>query len=122
MVFDVFGIVIIVVFTVYVFKTANENGRNAIGWAVACLFTGIFVQWVLMLIVFIVIGIVMVLIGARPGSLEDTLGFWVIGIRLGCLALSVVGMFLILKKVSQIPDEEEPFAEPPPPPTFDRAE
>lgn len=122
MILDIFGIVIIIVFTIFVFRTANENGRHAIGWAVACFFTGILFQWVFMLIIFVVVGVVMVVIGSRPKGIEETLGFWVVGIRFGCLALSAIGMFFILKKVSKLPEDNEQFIPPPPPPKFDNLE
>lgn len=120
MIIDLLGIIVIIIFTIYVFKTANENGRHGVGWAAACLFTGLFLQWVLLMIVLVVIGVAMVLVGSQPGGIAETLGWWLLGLRVAFIALSVAAMFQILKKVSELPEENEQYVEPPPPPTFER--
>ena len=119
MILQLLGIVTIVVFTIFVFRTAIENGRNGAGWGAACLFAGLFLQWVLPILVVIAVALLMILGGTRPENVENELGWWSFGITFGGLALSLVGMFLILRKVVQLPDDEEPFIEPPSPPTFD---
>jgi uncharacterized membrane protein len=119
MILPLLGLIAIVIFTIFVFKTANENRHHALGWGAACLFVGLFLQWVLPIIIVIIVGFVLIVTGTRPENVADALGWWTFGITILCIALSFIGMFQILKRVSRIPDDEESFDEPPPPPTFD---
>jgi hypothetical protein len=117
MVLQVLGIAAIVIFTVFIGKTAKENGRNAILWALAAVGVGLGLQFVIPILVMIVIAVVLVATGTRPDQVEAAIGWWAFGLTFLFLALSVVGMFLILRHVFQLPEDPEPH-DLPPPPTF----
>lgn len=120
MVLQLLGLIAIVIFTIFVAKTAGENGRNAVTWGAACAVTGIGLQWVLPLALIFCLGVAMTVAGSSPEVTMATLTDWAMLITIGFLALSFAGMFLILRKVAQLPDESDlELADgPPPPPSF----
>ena len=118
MILQLLGFVAIIVFTVFIGRTAKENGRNAILWAGACVGVGLGLQFVIPILVVIVITVVLITTGTRPDQVEAALGWWAFGISALCIALSLLGMFLILRHVAQLPEDQESGDAPPPPPTF----
>lgn len=120
MILQLLGLVAIVVFTYFVFKTAKEYGRVAGLWAFVTFGIGIGFQWVAPVILMIIITLVLLAGGTRPEQIEDTIGWWSFGITFICLALSLVGMFLVLRQVAKLPDDTaDADIRIPPPPTFD---
>jgi hypothetical protein len=121
MILQLLGLVAIVVFTYFVFKTAKEYGRAAGLWAFVALAVGIGFQWLVPVILMIIITLVLLVTGTRPEQIEDTIGWWSFGIAFVCVALSLVGMFLILRQVAKLPDDaaDADIRVPPPPPIFD---
>lgn len=114
------GIIGIVIFAIQVYRSANDTQRNAGLWTILTIGVGIGFQFILPFIVGLVIAIVMIVGGTAP---EDvSLESFGLAMFLGVvtLALSFVGMFLILKHVSSIRDDPPTVfgPEPPPPPTF----
>lgn len=111
MFFLIFQIAFIIIATIFIYKTANQNGYNAILWSVIAVVTFFGVQLLLGIIVGIVLAIGMLYAGWTPDSL---FGLSMI-INLVTLALSVGSVLLILRYVNQIRDDE--FVNAPPPPT-----
>lgn len=121
MIIQLLGLVAIVVFTIFVSRTAKENGRNPLVWAIACVATGIGSQWILPILVAIVIGVVLIATGTPPDKVQEAFGnWWAVLLTIGSFALSLIGMFLILRKVAELPEEESGGVELPPPPVFDQ--
>ncbi len=120
MILQLVGLIAIVIFTIFVAKTANENGRNAVLWGALCAGIGLGLQIVAMFVVMTVIAIILVATGTPPdpNMVGNALGWWSLGISVFLIGLSLVGMFLVLRHVAQIPEDEEPPAVPPPP-TFE---
>jgi len=118
MVLQLLGFVAIIAFTVFIGRTAKENGRNSILWALAGFGTGLGLQFVIPIIVVIVITIALIAAGTRPDQVEDVLGWWAFGLNFLFIVLSLIGMFLILRHVAQLPEHQESGDAPPPPPMF----
>lgn len=121
MILQLLGFAAIIVFTVFIGKTAKENGRNAMLWAASCVGVGLGLQFIIPILVVIVITIVLIVTGTKPDQVDAVLGWWAFGISALFIALSLIGMFLILRRVAQLPEDQETAdAPPPPPPTFDQ--
>lgn len=120
MILQLLGLVAVVVFTYFVFKTAREYGRAAGLWALLTLGIGVGLQWIVPVIIIIAMSLVLLATGTRPDEIEDAIGWWSFGITFICLALSLVAMFLILRQVAKLPDDAaDSDIRVPPPPTFD---
>lgn len=116
---SILGIVAIVVFTIQVYKGAQNTERNAPLWAIVNAITGIAFQFVFPVFIGIAIGIYYMLTGSTAETLErEILGpAAIVGILF--FFFSIAAMFLIWKhvnKVRDIPVGSTPA--PPPPPTF----
>ena len=113
---SIVGIVAIVVMTIQAYKTAAGTERNAPLWAGLTAVIGIGIQFVLPVMIGIGFGIYL----AASGTSTDDLGggyyglFTVIG--LAGIVLSLVGMWLVIRHVSNVPDDDPAIASPPPPP------
>jgi hypothetical protein len=115
---SIFGLVVIIVATYFVYKTAKEYGRNALLWAVATVSLGIGLQWILPM----VMGVVMVFIWAAqgitdPAELQERLLGPAFVITIVGLFVSFIAMWVMLKLVSRLPEQSEAVV-PPPPPEF----
>ena len=99
------------------FPGADKRLATVAG-AGACVGVGLGLQFVIPILVVIVITVVLITTGTRPDQVEAALGWWAFGISALCIALSLLGMFLILRHVAQLPEDQECGDAPPPPPTF----
>lgn len=115
---SILGLIAVFIATYYIYKTAKDTNRNAVGWALLTFAVGIGLQIILPAIIIIVIAIAMTASGKRLTSIDQLPWSADIIISLIGLAASFVGIWLIMRRVSTIPDEES-FAAPPSPPTFD---
>lgn len=113
----ILGLVIIIVATIYAYKTAKDYDRNAVLWAIITFSVGFGIQIIIPFIIGIILAIVLMAGGTSPEKLEEAVGGWVVIIGMVCLVLSVAAVFIILRYLSKIP-EEKPFTPPPQPPTF----
>lgn len=120
-VFALLGIVAIVIFAVQVYKAAAEYGRNAPLWTILTVIIGFVFQYILPLVVGIGWGIYLLISGGSIENIETSAFGLIFVVEVLCWALSFVGMFLVMKHVSQIPDDPlvSILAPPPPPPRFD---
>ncbi len=117
----ILGLVFVIVATFYTYKSAKDNGRSAALWALAAFAVGFGIQIVIPLFIGIVIGLVMTAQGRQMFEIQQSIQTPAQIIGLVCLAASFVGVWLVLRKASQLPDDE-PLASPPPPPDFNRSE
>lgn len=115
---SILGIVAIVVFTIQVYKTADSNNRNAAGWAILTALLGVGIQFMLPVFIGLAFGIYIAATGGDIEGIEASYYglFAVIGVA--GIILSIVGMYLVMKYVSRVPDEAPGGSAPPPPPTF----
>ena len=94
----------------YVYKNANENGRNGAVWAL--------INFVATFGIQIVFGIALAAIWLLIGWKMESLQFWSLFLNLIGVGLSLFVSYLIFRHVTLISDEA--FREsPPPPPNFD---
>jgi hypothetical protein len=111
---NILGFAVLIIVTVFAYKTAKDYERNAIGWALITFGVGFTIQIILPILIFILITIVMIASGSTAEKAVKVIPD--ITITMICLVLSVVAGFLILRYLSKIP-EEKPFVAPPAPPT-----
>jgi cytochrome bd-type quinol oxidase subunit 2 len=100
--------------TFFVYKTAKENGYNAILWSVLSFFTFVGVYLVLSVTIVLIIGIGIRFLGWSPNLLDQG-GMM---IELLVMATSAACVMLILRHVNQLKDDEPFVGEIPPPPDF----
>lgn len=122
MIIQILALVVVIVAAYHVFKTARDNGRSGAGWASLTVGVGLGLQWVLPIILGIVLAVVYMASGTKTTELQTALQTPAMILNLVCLALSFVGMYIILKFVSRIPDEPIATVAPPPPPPFDNVD
>ena len=118
---SVIGFIIIFIVAYFAYKTANDTGRSGLLWAFITVAAGIGIQFVLPIIIGIVLALIYMAGGTPVTKLQEEISGIAIFIGIGSIALSLVAMWLILKHVSKLP-EDEPAAAPPPPPTFDQTD
>lgn len=112
------AMVAVIVLIIQVYKTANGNGRSGALWAVLTGVLGFGFQIVLPMIIGLVAGIYLVATGGTPDDIQEWVNSWSLLISIPCLILSVLSMWLIMKYVSRIPDDQPLTNAPPPPPSF----
>ena len=120
---SILGLVVIVVSTYLVYKTARDNGRSAVLWSVIICLLGIVLQFLIPTAVTAVL--VVIYYSSAPASsayleqqrLEDLQTYAMVA-GIGGLVLSLAGMWAIMKHVSRLPEEDPAASAPPPPPTF----
>ena len=114
---SILGLIAVFIAAYFVYKSARDTGRNAAGWSLLTVAVGIGMQIVLPVFIFFVIAAVMAISGKPLRHIDDLpFGTTLIVSILG-LAASIVGIWLIMRRVSTIPDDES-FVSPPAPPTF----
>ncbi len=108
-----FGFVLLIVFTVFVYKTANEYRRNGIGWALITFFAGIAVQIILPGFILFVIAVIATIAGSSTQEIQESVP--IVTITIICILLSLGMSFLILRHLAKFPEEN--FDMPPAPPS-----
>ena len=117
MIFQILAIIIVPIVTYFVFMTARDNGRNAVKWALATLGVGFGVQFILPVILVLIVGGIMLATGTRSDQLQAALQVPTQIVTYVCLALSLVGVFLVLMRVSKHPEPKTEALPPPATPT-----
>ena len=114
---SILGLIAVFIAAYFVYKSARDTHRNAVGWSLLTLVVGIGMQIILPIVIIFIIAAAMMLSGKPLRDVDDLpFGMALIVSILG-LAASIVGIWLILRRVSLIPDDET-FNSPPAPPTF----
>lgn len=98
----------------FVYKTAKQNGFNAVLWVIITIITFFGVQIALGFAIGVVIGLGMLILQWLPDTFEK----FSFLINLISLATGVGGVILILRHVNKIPEEEANAL--PPPPSFEQ--
>lgn len=108
------GLAFLFISTFFVYKTAKENGYNAVLWAAASFsaFVGVYLILSVTIVIIVALGI------AYLGWSRNTLESGGIMIELIVMAASAASVMLILRHVNQIKDDEPFVEELPPPPNF----
>ncbi len=112
---SIIGLVIIIVATIQVYKTAKRYERNAVGWALLTFGIGFGLQIILPLLIGIIIGVVMMTNGSTPEQMQEAITVPATILGIVCIILSVAAVLLILHFLSKVP-EDKPFTPPPAPP------
>jgi hypothetical protein len=107
------AIIFLIIATIFVYRTARDNGYNAILWAVITVITFLGVQLAVGFLIGIIFGLGMAAFGWSETSLTNNAFVF----NLIALAASIGSVMLILRHVNKIPDDEP--ANVPPPPKFD---
>jgi hypothetical protein len=113
-----FGAAATIVATIFIFRTARENGRSGALWALIALTVGFGSQIVLPIVGGIIIAILYLATGTSPPDLAEkteaaaTMLFYIFWL------LSFVFLFLVLRYVADAPEPPVESNEVPPPPTF----
>lgn len=113
---SILGLVVIIVATYQVYKTARDTGRNPALWALMTFAAGAGIQIVVPIIAVMILAAIYIASGTPASKLEEALSTPSIVIGLVFLFLSFVAVWFILRLVSKIP-EEKSFVAPPAPPT-----
>lgn len=120
MVLPLLGLIVIVIFTIFVARTAGENGRNGLLWGGACAFVGFALQWIIPITFWLAVGIVLTVSGMPQVEVMRFADDWALLVTVVFFALSLASMFLILRKAAEIPEDNEVQTdEIPPPPSFE---
>lgn len=114
---SILGFIAVFIAAYFVYKTAKDNGRGAVGWSLITVAVGFGLQIVLPILIGILVGLVMISTGSSAAKMQEDIQSWSIIIAVACLVLSFIGIALIIRHVAKIP-EEESFVQPPLPPDF----
>ncbi|MDQ2746956.1 MAG: hypothetical protein M3T96_06830 [Acidobacteriota bacterium] len=114
----ILGFIAVFIAAYFIYKAAKDTGRNAVGWALMTLAVGFGLQIFLPVIIVFIIALGMAISGKPLTSIEQLPWSLDMIITLIGWVLSFVGIWLIIRRVSTIP-EDESFIAPPSPPTFD---
>ena len=109
-------LIFVLIAAYFVFKTAKEYGRHAVGWALTTVVVGFGLQWVLPTVIAIILSLILSVTGLF--DLETRASIIAYTSFFGGLGLSFGAILLIIRHVSIMPDEK-PYLKPPSPPKFD---
>lgn len=112
---SILGFAVLIVATIFAYRTAKDYGRNAAIWALITFGVGFGIQIIIPVFIGIIWGFVLLASGTPPERMQDEIGGWATIIGIICLVLSVISVFLVLRFLSKIP-EEKSFVQPPQPP------
>lgn len=101
------GIIAIIIFTIYTFKSARDYGRNGFLWALINFCVGFGIQVVAPLLIGIVLAVVYMASGGTADQVRAKIdGFsFIVGIL--ATILSLIAMALVLKFVTRVRDGVE---------------
>lgn len=111
-----FPIIFLIIVSVFIYRTARDNGYNAVAWTVATAVGFFVVQFAVGLAIGLVIGIGGPLWGWSPTLIED----YQLIIGLVALVPAFILVWLIWRHVNVIRDDGVAPEPPPPPPPFDQ--
>lgn len=114
----ILGLVFVIVATIYTYKSAKDNGRSGGLWALAAFAVGFGIQFVIPFLLGVIIALVMTARGRSVYEIQEAIQTPATILGLICLAASVVGVWLVLRKASELREDEPLASSPPPPPDF----
>jgi cytochrome bd-type quinol oxidase subunit 2 len=114
MILGILGLVFIIIATFYTYRTAKENGHNAIFWTLMAFGVGFGVQLIVPFLIGVVLGVILIASGHSVPEVQTMIQTLASIIGVVFLFASVVGIILILRKVSTIREDSSL----PPPPQF----
>lgn len=117
----ILAFVFIIVASFYAYKSAKDYERNAVMWAFIVFGVGFGLQIVIPFIIGIIISLVMIAGGKTLPEIQESMYSYLFIINIFFIILSIVAMFLILRYLGTVPDDDiyTPNQPPPPPPEFD---
>lgn len=114
----ILGFVSIFIFAYNAYKTAQGNGRNAVGWTLAVFGVGLGLQIIVPFMFGIIIAVVMISGGSTEAQVQESIYGPAVVMGVISTILSIAGMFLIVRHVGKIPEDTGEFSPPPPPSEF----
>ena len=114
--FGLIGVLLVVLSTIFIYRTAKQNGHNVGLWTTVSILAGIALEFVIPLAAGVIMAIVLRSSGKSATQIQDDILTPVIILSVVCLILNLVVVVLIMKKISLVTDEK--LAEPPPPDEF----
>lgn len=119
-VLNILGLVVIIVATYLVYKTASGNGRNGVLWAFLVVALGVTLQFIVPTIATVIM--VYTIISSSSSMPEymmmDEINWYAWMFTIGGLALSLISIWAIMRYVSRLPEDDPVTNAPPPPPDF----
>jgi uncharacterized membrane protein len=122
MILSILGLVAVIVATYHVYKTARDNGRNGIGWGFLTVAVGLGAQWILPIIataILVVVYATSLQTSRDPYAARqqmEELESYALIFGIAGLIISFIGLWLIMRFVSRIPEDGPGSSAPPPPP------
>lgn len=116
----ILGLVLVVVSTILIYRSAKQNGHNAILWTAISALAGVGLQLIIPIIAGIIIAAFGISAGKSLAQIQDEMIGPGIVIGIICLILNIVVVILIIKKISLIAEEKPVTPPPPPPPNFNQ--
>ena len=107
MVLTILGIAAIVIATIFSYKSARDYGRNRFFWPLLTFAVGVGLQVIAPIFIAIVLVLYLRLRGVSTAEIQKQLDSPAMLMGIICLILSFIGMGLILKFVSTIPEGKE---------------
>ena len=101
----------------FAYKTAVGNGRNGPLWTLATLGVGLGLQVVIPVVLGVILAVVYLAGGTSPEKLQEEIAGPAGVIGLVSLFVGFIAIWLILRHVSKLPQDELRIDSPPPPPT-----
>ena len=111
---SILGFIAVIISTYYVYKTAKDNERNAVVWALITFGVGFGLQLIIPVLIGFFVGVVMIASGSSVEEIQQSVQPFAVIIAIVCLILSFVGIALIMRHVAKLPED----ATVPPPPNF----
>ena len=117
MVLTILGLAFVIIGTYFVYKNAGDYGRNAVLWAALTFLVGIGLQWIFPVFLVFIWLMILLVTGSSQIEAQSTVLSYSFLLTIGSLLLSGVAVLMILRYVSQMPNEMA-AVNPPVPPTF----
>lgn len=113
----ILGLIFVIVAPFFIYRTAKQNGHKPFFWALTAFGLGFGVQLIIPLLFGIMFGVIFTVAGRSVEEIREMAIGPASVVSLICLVLSVVSVFMIMRKVSAI-SEDKSFTPPPPPNSF----
>ena len=116
---SIIGCVCVIITTCYIYRTAKRNSRNAVKWAFVNLIVGFVFQFALPLLIASAVAFGVIISKGTDKDIDRMYAKYGFITDITILILNFVGIGLIARRISKIPEDEIFILPPPAPPTFD---